>query len=448
MLAFVGDTTKTTATYNGFTVEPPDQGLCAGGGWVIEATNVVISIRNQNTPATVAANFPKSLCNFYRGVSGDSYGDPRCVFIPGSNVFVVTSYNFNGAKSFVSVAVSPPVTSVAPNVATWKVFSDTRSYPLSSLPHAPSTTTPPSATSLASYRNMNPPPAATMTLVPSGAAPTARAPALTRGGGGRAATRAPVAASTTAASPAGPPTTINAPSRVAPRRQRPPDEPRPPEPGARKGVGWERGRGEPAEPASTSTSHTAPRPSPPNAAKSFGVIHLREATGASSARRAGEGGGGDARARGRRVGAARKGGQFGRVAGGSDSIVIRCRPQLDVARPVAGGDPGAGTVGGKADSIARVSHRGAHGRACARVHPPAGQHAVAVQGRQEAGAGDGARGVGEGSSMPFCQRHRATVHDGQHGDDSRRTAHRQQGVRVGAVGAGRGGYPGGAGQVL
>lgn len=72
VLAFVGDTTKTTATYNGFTVEPPDQGLCAGGGWVIEATNVVISIRNQNTPATVAANFPKSLCNFYRGVSGDT----------------------------------------------------------------------------------------------------------------------------------------------------------------------------------------------------------------------------------------------------------------------------------------------------------------------------------------------------------------------------------------
>ena len=122
VLAFVGDNTKTTATYNGFTVEPPDQGLCAGGGWVIEATNVVISIRNQATPATVAANFPKSLYNFYRGVSGDSYGDPRCVFIPGSNVFVVTSYRFNGAKSWISLAVSPPVTSVAPNVATWKVY--------------------------------------------------------------------------------------------------------------------------------------------------------------------------------------------------------------------------------------------------------------------------------------------------------------------------------------
>jgi hypothetical protein len=79
-------------------------------------------VRSQATAGTVAANFPKSLYNFFGGVSGDSYGDPRCVFIPGSNVFVVASYRFNGANSWISMSVSPAVTTTAPNVAVWKTY--------------------------------------------------------------------------------------------------------------------------------------------------------------------------------------------------------------------------------------------------------------------------------------------------------------------------------------
>ena len=117
---FIGDTTRTSATFNGFVNEPPDQALCVGRGFLIEATNVVISIRSTSTPATPLANWPKALSRFFGGVSGDSFGDPRCIYDPTSNVFIVAAYRTNGANSWIALASSP---ASDPAAGTWKTWS-------------------------------------------------------------------------------------------------------------------------------------------------------------------------------------------------------------------------------------------------------------------------------------------------------------------------------------
>ena len=117
---FIGDTTRTSATFNGFVNEPPDQALCVGGGFVIEATNVVISIRSTSAPATPLANWPKALSRFFGGVSGDSFGDPRCIYDPTSNVFIVAAYRTNGANSWIALASSPVGD---PAAGVWKSWS-------------------------------------------------------------------------------------------------------------------------------------------------------------------------------------------------------------------------------------------------------------------------------------------------------------------------------------
>ena len=43
-VAFAGLTTVDTANTNGFVTSPPDQGLCAGNGYVIEAINSVLAV--------------------------------------------------------------------------------------------------------------------------------------------------------------------------------------------------------------------------------------------------------------------------------------------------------------------------------------------------------------------------------------------------------------------
>ncbi|HEV2576266.1 MAG TPA: hypothetical protein VGU25_03550 [Acidobacteriaceae bacterium] len=73
---------------NQFSVEPPDQGLCAGNGYVLETVNDVLRVfKSDGTPLTG----PVSLNDFYgyipavnraAGVYGPSITDPSCYFDP------------------------------------------------------------------------------------------------------------------------------------------------------------------------------------------------------------------------------------------------------------------------------------------------------------------------------------------------------------------------------
>jgi len=88
---------------NQFTVEPPDQGLCVGNGYVVEAVNDVINVFNtsgqsvlpDNTATNIVSGLPRNvnhavdLNSFYgyipainrtTGVRGPSVTDPSCLY--------------------------------------------------------------------------------------------------------------------------------------------------------------------------------------------------------------------------------------------------------------------------------------------------------------------------------------------------------------------------------
>ena len=88
---------------NQFTVEPPDQAMCAGNGFVLEATNDVLnvfdsaghSVLPDNTASNIVSGFPRNvnhavdLNSFYgyapainrvTGVRAQSITDPTCIF--------------------------------------------------------------------------------------------------------------------------------------------------------------------------------------------------------------------------------------------------------------------------------------------------------------------------------------------------------------------------------
>ena len=88
---------------NQFSVEPPDQGLCVGNGYVVEVVNDVLNVFNtsgesvlpDNTAANIVANLPRNVnhavdlnsflgyapaINRATGVRGPSVTDPSCVY--------------------------------------------------------------------------------------------------------------------------------------------------------------------------------------------------------------------------------------------------------------------------------------------------------------------------------------------------------------------------------
>src|SRR5215831_678731 len=98
---------------NQFSVEPPDQGVCAGNGFVLEAVNDVLNIFNtsgqsvlpDNTAANIVSGFSRNvnhavdLNSFYgysaainrsTGVRGPSLTDPSCLYdVASQRWFVV-----------------------------------------------------------------------------------------------------------------------------------------------------------------------------------------------------------------------------------------------------------------------------------------------------------------------------------------------------------------------
>jgi hypothetical protein len=97
---------------NQFSVEPPDQGMCAGNGYVVEAVNDVLnvfdtsgtSVLPNNTATNVVAGFPRNVnhavdlnsflgyapaINRTTGIRGPEVTDPSCIYDAQSQRFYV-----------------------------------------------------------------------------------------------------------------------------------------------------------------------------------------------------------------------------------------------------------------------------------------------------------------------------------------------------------------------
>ena len=133
---------------NQFSVEPPDQGLCAGNGFVLEAVNDVLNIFNaagqsvlpDNTSANIVSGFPRNvnhtvdLNSFYgypaainrnTGVRGPSLTDPSCLFDAASQrwfvVVLTLDTNPNGTSTganHLDIAVSQ----TADPTGSWNIY--------------------------------------------------------------------------------------------------------------------------------------------------------------------------------------------------------------------------------------------------------------------------------------------------------------------------------------
>src|ERR1700730_19373355 len=100
-----------------FSLEPPDQGLCAGGGFVVEADNNAISI--YDTSGHLLSG-PEALSQFWglvpevnrtTGVRGQFLSDPKCVYDPQTERWFVTELmqdtgTNGGGRNFNLIAVS------------------------------------------------------------------------------------------------------------------------------------------------------------------------------------------------------------------------------------------------------------------------------------------------------------------------------------------------------
>jgi hypothetical protein len=104
---------------NQFSLEPPDQALCVGNGFVVEATNSVLRVRDQNgTPLTGVQDlntflqYPAAI-DRVTGEIGPQVIDPVCLYDPDVRRFVVATTtlgslpdgSFTG-KNTIDVAVS------------------------------------------------------------------------------------------------------------------------------------------------------------------------------------------------------------------------------------------------------------------------------------------------------------------------------------------------------
>ncbi len=90
---FNGVSTVDSMNVNTFDVEPPDQGLCVGNGFVVEPVNLALTIYHRN--GTVIAG-PLNLESFFGepeafiGPDVNIQGDPRCFFDASTHTFFMT----------------------------------------------------------------------------------------------------------------------------------------------------------------------------------------------------------------------------------------------------------------------------------------------------------------------------------------------------------------------
>jgi hypothetical protein len=118
-----------------FSLEPPDQGLCIGKGFVIEPINDAFAIYDTNGKALTGVN---ALNQFYlrppsinrtTGVAGDFISDPKCYFDPVGQRFIQTVLeidapgNFSGRAPFNRTHVLIAVSQTSDPTGAWNLFS-------------------------------------------------------------------------------------------------------------------------------------------------------------------------------------------------------------------------------------------------------------------------------------------------------------------------------------
>ena len=118
-----------------FSLEPPDQGLCVGHGFVIEPVNDAFAVYNESGTRLTAVT---ALNQFYNrspainrttGVAGDFLSDPKCYWDPVGQRFIQTILevdapgNFNGVAPFNRTHVLIAVSLTSNPTGKWNLYS-------------------------------------------------------------------------------------------------------------------------------------------------------------------------------------------------------------------------------------------------------------------------------------------------------------------------------------
>ena len=74
---------------NGYNVEPPDQAMCVGNGYVLESVNLVVKV--YQTPSLAAFSGDQSLNGFFGLDPSTFMSDPKCLFDTDTHHWFVTS---------------------------------------------------------------------------------------------------------------------------------------------------------------------------------------------------------------------------------------------------------------------------------------------------------------------------------------------------------------------
>jgi hypothetical protein len=118
-----------------FSLEPPDQGLCVGNGFVVEPINLAFAVYNERGTQLTA---PTALNQFYKrspaidrttNTPGDFLSDPKCYWDPVGHRFIQTILevdapgNFNGAAPFNRTHVLIAVSQTSDPTGKWNLYS-------------------------------------------------------------------------------------------------------------------------------------------------------------------------------------------------------------------------------------------------------------------------------------------------------------------------------------
>ena len=132
---------------NQFSVEPPDQGMCVGNGYIVEAVNDVFNVFNfsgasvlpDNTSTNIVAGHPRNvnhaidLNSFFQyppainrttGVRGPNVTDPTCYYDAQTQRFylVVLTYILGPGNSLVENHLDIAVSTTSNPTGTWNIY--------------------------------------------------------------------------------------------------------------------------------------------------------------------------------------------------------------------------------------------------------------------------------------------------------------------------------------
>src|SRR6185369_13719840 len=133
-------------------LEPPDQGLCVGNGFVVEPINIAFAVYNERGKQLTAAT---ALNQFYKrspavdrttnpATPGDFLSDPKCYWDPVGHRFIQTILevdapgNFDGAAPFNRTHVLIAISVTSDPRGSWNLYSiDTSNDGLDGTPSHP-----------------------------------------------------------------------------------------------------------------------------------------------------------------------------------------------------------------------------------------------------------------------------------------------------------------------